>query len=135
MVIWQKGIAFVEEIYQVTKAFPRDEQFGLIVQMRRAAVSVPCNIAEGFRRKHFKEYRQFLSIALGSLGEIETQLDVARRLGYIAPACYNELLFKNEEICKMTQALLKKINIAANSKLISQNSKLETHDSQLKTDN
>jgi len=73
MRIWQKGIEVVKDIYAVTKKFPNDELYGLTSQMRRSAVSIPSNIAEGFRRYHNKEYRQFLYIAMGSCAELETR--------------------------------------------------------------
>jgi len=81
--IWQRGIDFVSRIYQATKRFPRDEEYGLKSQMRRAAVSYPSNIAEGAARSSKKEYIRFLYVALGSLSELETQLLIAERLGYI----------------------------------------------------
>jgi four helix bundle protein len=80
--IWRNSMALVEEVYSITKAFPSDEKFGLISQMRRAAVSVPSNIAEGAARGGFKEYIHFLYISLGSLSELETQLILAQRIGY-----------------------------------------------------
>jgi len=72
----------VEEIYGLTRGFPREETFALTAQMRRAAVSIPSNIAEGHARRHTKEYMNHLSIALGSLAELQTQIEIARRLGY-----------------------------------------------------
>jgi four helix bundle protein len=78
----------VECIYRVTQSFPRQELYGLTSQLRRAAVSIPANIAEGQSRQHLKEYLNFLSIAQGSVGELETELEVAGRLNYIEP---NEL--------------------------------------------
>ena len=73
--IWQIGIEVVKDIYILTKKFPKEELYGLISQMRRSAISIPSNIAEGFRRYHNKEYKQFLYIALGSCAELETQND------------------------------------------------------------
>jgi four helix bundle protein len=81
LLVWQKGIALVVEIYQLTRAFPADERFGLTAQMRRAAVSVPSNIAEGHARRTTGECIQFISIAEGSLAELDTQLVIAIRLG------------------------------------------------------
>ncbi len=78
--IWQKGIETVKDIYILTKRFPKEELYGLTSQMRRSAVSIPSNIAEGFRRYHNKEYRQFLYIALGSCAELETQIIIAYEL-------------------------------------------------------
>jgi four helix bundle protein len=84
LLVWQKGIELVKEIYKLTKPFPNDERFGLISQMRRAAVSIPSNIAEGQARHTTKEFIQFLSHAEGSLAELETQIVVSSELGYCA---------------------------------------------------
>lgn len=84
--IWQRGIELVVHIYQATKAFPKDEEYGLKSQMRRAAVSHPSNIAEGAARSTTREYVHFLRIALASLSELETQLFIAERLGYLDAA-------------------------------------------------
>ncbi|MEN6426645.1 MAG: four helix bundle protein [Phycisphaerales bacterium] len=81
--IWQRGIELVAQIYQATRTFPRDEEYGLKSQMRRAAVSYPSNIAEGAARASRREYTQFLHISLGSLSELETQVIIAERLGYL----------------------------------------------------
>lgn len=80
---WQKAMDLVEGIYRLTRTFPDDEKYGLISQMRRAAVSIPSNIAEGAARNGNREFVQYLYIALGSLSEIETQLDIARRLHFV----------------------------------------------------
>jgi four helix bundle protein len=81
--VWQKSMDLVEEIYRLTRGFPKEEQFGLTSQIRRAAVSVPANIAEGYGRKHRKEYLNHLSMANGSLLEAETHLQIAVRLEYL----------------------------------------------------
>jgi len=81
--VYQKSMDLVVEIYNITKSFPLDEKFGLISQLRRASVSIPSNIAEGAARKNTKEYIQFLYHSLGSAAEIETQLDLSKRLGFI----------------------------------------------------
>ena len=81
--IWQEGIALVDSVYRLTTSLPSGETYGLTSQMRRAAVSVPANIAEGYARKHKAELRQFLYIALGSLAELETLGVVAQRQGFI----------------------------------------------------
>ena len=80
---WKEAMALVKVVYEVTQTFPKDEMFGLIAQMRRAAVSVPSNLAEGAARTGQKEFAQFLSIARGSLSELETQLLIAVELGYV----------------------------------------------------
>ena len=80
LVVWQKSVDFVEVVYRLTQEFPGDERFGLTSQLRRAAVSIPSNIAEGAARKSKLEFAQFISIALGSAAEVETQVEIARRL-------------------------------------------------------
>lgn len=82
--VWKRAIDLVEDVYSLTAKFPANEQFGLVSQMRRAAVSIPSNIAEGQGRKNPKEFIQFLYIAKGSLAEIETQLIICERLGLIS---------------------------------------------------
>ena len=79
---WQKAIALVTDVYQVTASFPKEEVFALTNQMRRAAISIPSNIAEGAARNSDKEFLQFLGVARGSLSELETQVLISRNLGY-----------------------------------------------------
>jgi four helix bundle protein len=81
---WQAAVELVESVYQVTAAFPREEAFGLTSQMRRAAVSIPANIAEGAARNSTKQLLHFLTVASGSLSETDTHLEVAGRLGYLS---------------------------------------------------
>jgi len=83
LVAWQKAMSLVEEVYKITKGFPKEELYGLVSQLRRAAISVPSNIAEGHSRNGSREFVHHLSIAHGSLSEVETQVEIARRLGYI----------------------------------------------------
>lgn len=83
MAIWQDAMTLVELVYQATGAFPAEERFGLVSQMRRAAVSVPCNIAEGAARGSDREFIRYLYIARGSLAEVETQMLIAGQLGYL----------------------------------------------------
>jgi len=80
--VWQAGMEVVEDVYRLTKQFPQHERYALANQMQRAAVSVPSNIAEGYTRDHRREYLQFLSVAQSSLAELDTQLEIAGRLGY-----------------------------------------------------
>lgn len=105
--IWKLGIEVVEDIYKITKAFGKDELYGLTPQMRRCAVSIPSNIAEGFARKHNREYKQFLYIALGSCSELETQVEITVRLGYIAESKKKDLLEKINHVTRMIMNLLK----------------------------
>jgi four helix bundle protein len=81
--IWKRGIEFVEGVYKVTTNFPKEETYGLVSQIRRAGISYPSNIAEGAARFSKKEFIQFLYISLGSLSEVETQLIIAEKLGYL----------------------------------------------------
>ncbi len=83
LIVWQKSYQLVIEIYQITKGFPKEELYGLVQQIRRSAVSIPSNIAEGYGRQFQKEYKQFLSISYGSLCELETQYLIAVDLKYI----------------------------------------------------
>jgi four helix bundle protein len=107
--IWQKGIELVKEAYELSKAFPKEEQYGLSAQMRRAAVSVPSNIAEGFRRRHAKEYKQFLNIALGSCAELETQLVIAKELNYIGDISLQRILEIVDHLSAMIVSLSKRL--------------------------
>ncbi|MGN0854737.1 MAG: four helix bundle protein [Kiritimatiellia bacterium] len=84
LIVWQKGMELVEEVYRLIKAFPADERFRLGAQLSRAVVSVPSNIAEGYGRGSSSDYAHFLSIARSSLYEVETQLEIALRLGYLS---------------------------------------------------
>lgn len=81
--IWQQGLDLVEVVYKITSAFPASELYGLSMQMRRASVSIPSNIAEGAARQGEKEFIQFLYVALGSLSELETQCIISKRLGFL----------------------------------------------------
>ena len=81
--VWKLGIVLVEDIYKITKLFPNDELYGMVSQMRRASVSIPSNIAEGYARDSKKELIHYLYISLGSLSELETQLIISTNLGYI----------------------------------------------------
>ena len=107
--IWKKGIEIVSDIYILTKRFPKEELYGLTSQLRRSAISIPSNIAEGFRRYHNKEYKQFLYIALGSCAELETQIAIAKNLKYITEEKEIELTEKLDHICRMTSNLIKKL--------------------------
>ncbi len=108
--IWKRSVAFVENIYGTTKGFPKDELYGLTSQLRKAAVSIPSNIAEGFNRFHNKEYKQFLHISLGSCAEVTTQLIIASKLNYVKKEQSKILLNEIDEISKMTMGLIKKLN-------------------------
>ncbi|MCP4455355.1 MAG: four helix bundle protein, partial [Planctomycetes bacterium] len=94
--VWQKAMGLVELCYACTKSFPSEERYGLTDQIRRAAVSIPSNIAEGQTRQHRKEFLQFLSIAQGSLAELETQIQIAERLHYAHADTVREVLTKSD---------------------------------------
>ena len=81
--VWQNGMDLVEDVYKITTIFPKEEKYGLTLQVKRCAVSIPSNIAEGFMRQSTKEYIQFLYISLGSLGELDTQMEIAVRLSFM----------------------------------------------------
>jgi four helix bundle protein len=106
---WQKAIELVVDIYSCTRVFPREELYGLAGQLRRAAVSVPSNIAEGKGRRTDREFLLFLHHARGSVFEVETQLTIAGRLGYISETELGELDNSAGEIAKMLNGLIKAI--------------------------
>jgi len=110
LLIWQKGIELVKEIYRLTKIFPKEEIYALCGQLRRSAVSVPSNIAEGQARQHTGEFKQFLFVALGSLAELDTQLVVANILGYLTSKELDKMSERIEELRKMTRGLISKLN-------------------------
>ncbi len=107
--IWKSGILLVKEIYAMTEKFPKHETYGLTSQMRRSAISIPSNVAEGFKRYHNKEYRQFLYVTLGSCAELETQVTIARELKYIQIEKEAGLLEQLDHIGRMITNLLKKL--------------------------
>jgi len=104
--VWKKSIDLVAYIYELTSKFPKSEQFGLSDQMRRAAISIPSNIAEGAARQSEREFCQFLHIALGSLAELETQAIIAQRLGYFV-AGYEDFDTRAQDIGRMISGLIK----------------------------
>ena len=103
--VWQKAMDLTVEIYSPVNKFPREENYALSDQMRRSAVSIPSNIAEGQGRNSAKEFVNFLSIALGSLWELETQIEISERLHYIDSGQKNKVYEQTEEIGKMLNAL------------------------------
>lgn len=108
--VWKKSIDFVTTMYSVTKLYPKDELFGLVSQMRRAAVSIPSNIAEGASRKGKLEFKHFLYIALASSAELETHLIISLNLNYISKVEQAKLIEELNTISKMLQGLIKSIN-------------------------
>ena len=107
LITWQKAMDLVAGVYQVTKGFPREEAYGLSSQLRRAAVSIPSNIAEGQGRRSTKEFQHFLGVAYGSLQEVETQIILATRLGYCRSAQESQLLEQAAEVGKLINGLIK----------------------------
>ena len=100
----------VEHVYRATASFPTHEKYGLSSQMQRAAVSVPSNVAEGYRRQYRKEYLQHLSIAHGSLAELDTQLEIARRLEYLAAGDHDEIDSLMQSLGKQLYALTRRLS-------------------------
>ena len=107
--IWKLGKEIVVDVYKVTSRFPKEELYGLVTQMRRAAVSIPSNIAEGFARFHNKEYRQFLFVALGSCAELKTQTEVSFDLAFLNKEIRDQLLEKLDHESRMLRNLIKKL--------------------------
>ena len=106
LVAWQKAMDFVAEIYRVTQRFPKEELYGITSQLRRAAVSIPSNIAEGQGRNTTGEFRQFLGQARGSLSETETQILLSERLRYLEQEAANSLLEQAAEVGRILNGLL-----------------------------
>lgn len=112
LVVWQKSMLLAKKVYQQISLLPSDEKYALADQMKRAAISIPSNIAEGEARKSKKEFIQFLSFANGSRAELETQLLLCCEIGYLTRYQIEELMMMCEEISKMIYALIKKLRSA-----------------------
>ena len=110
LLVWQKGMAFVTNVYSLTRDFPQQEMFGLTMQVRRSATSIPMNIAEGFARRSTRDYLRFLRIASGSLYESQTQIEIARNLDFLSNDSYRRLLIASEEIERMLAGLIRKLD-------------------------
>ena len=109
LIVWQKSVNLSLIIYKLTKSFSKEEIYGLTSQMRRCAVSIPSNIAEGSERRTSGEFKQFLGMAKGSAAELETQLFISRELGYIKKDQYDEIYNLIQEVLKMLGTLMQKI--------------------------
>ena len=107
--VWQIAMTLVEDVYHLTTTFPVQERFGLTSQLRRAAVSVPSNIGEGKRRKRQKAFAHHLDIALGSQGELEVQLEIAKRVGFLKKKDHMRLQEQTEEVGRMLNGLISSI--------------------------
>lgn len=110
LLIWQKAMDLTVIVYQFTEKFPRSELYNLVSQMRRAAISVCSNIAEGFVRKYPREFKQFLSVSLGSLAELETQLMLAFRLGFITDTEQDAVLNQTVHLGRMITKFRQLVN-------------------------
>lgn len=109
LIVWQKAMELAKEVYVVTQSFPVDERFGLTSQVRRAAVSIASNIAEGQGRSSTGEFRQFLGHARGSLYEVETQLQLAADLGFINEILHKSVVSRSSEVAKLLNGLIRSL--------------------------
>ncbi len=109
LIVWQKAMDLCGKVYLVTQDYPKIEIYGLTSQSRRCSVSIPSNIAEGYQRGHKAEYIQFLCIAFGSGAELETQLLIALRVGYLKQEKFNELNTILSEVMKMLNSMINKL--------------------------
>jgi len=110
LIVWQKAIVLVTEVYSISKTFPNEEKFGIVNQLNRAVVSIPSNIAEGWGRESSKNYLQFLRISRGSLMEVETLIIISRNLNYIDAENFKLISDKIEETGKILQGIIKSIS-------------------------
>jgi four helix bundle protein len=109
ILVWQKSISLVTKIYKATSTFPKEEMFGLTSQIRRSSVSIPSNIAEGSGRESSKDFTRFLYISLGSIFEMQTQLEIAKNIIYINEEEFNLLYEDSREIERMLVSLIRKL--------------------------
>jgi four helix bundle protein len=107
--VWQESMRLVEDVYRITRRFPSDERFGLTSQIRRAAISIASNIGEGGRRKRRKAHLNHLDIALGSQGEVEVQLEIARRLIYISDVEHKKIDERVARVGRMLNGLIESL--------------------------
>ena len=113
LIVWQKAMSLVEEIYRLVKLLPKEETYALSDQMRRAAVSIPSNIAEGHGRNSDREFLRFLSIAQGSRAEIDTQIEICIRLNYISQEQAITAKCLSDEVGKMLHTMIKKLSTSS----------------------
>lgn len=111
LIAYQKAFQLSLEVYRVTKSFPQAELYGIVSQMRRSAVSIPSNIAEGYRRGHRKEYTQFLHIAHGSCGELETLLSISKELQYLKEEDFVKLHKDQDDVSRLLQRLISSLTL------------------------
>jgi four helix bundle protein len=112
LIVWQRAIQLVVAVYEVTEKFPKEEIYGLVSQMRRAAISIPSNIAEGRLRGHRREFCQFLLMAFGSGGELETQVEIAKHLSKTMFFDYTKVQELLTEVMKIPNAIINKLRIS-----------------------
>ncbi|MEO8434652.1 MAG: four helix bundle protein [Pyrinomonadaceae bacterium] len=109
LIAWRKSMDLVERVYEISRRFPREEIHGLTSQVRRAAVSVPSNIAEGAAGRSVVQFRNYLSVAMGSLNELETQLEISLRIGYLDPSAFEDAEALVDECLALTYGLRKSL--------------------------
>ena len=109
LIVWQKAMDFVKEVYRYTKDFPKEESYGLTMQVRRSSVSIPSNIAEGYGRRSTGDYQRFLQIAMGSVFEAQTQIEISFNLGYMSKDSFEKIYESSREIERMLSSLCEKI--------------------------
>ena len=109
LIIWQKSMALITKIYYSTNNFPKEEIFGLTSQIRRSSISIPSNIAEGYGRESDKDFLRFLNISIGSLFEMQTQLEIAKNITYLNEQEFNNLYEDSREVERMLVSFIKKL--------------------------
>ena len=113
MIVWQKSVDLVTMIYFKTRSFPNEELYGLTNQIRRAAISIPSNIAEGFGRNSKNDFKRFLQIAMGSIFELQTQLEIAKNLQFLSDDNYKKVFDATREIEAMLTSLIRKLRLSS----------------------
>ncbi|MGH7559598.1 MAG: four helix bundle protein [Gemmatimonadales bacterium] len=109
LIVWSKAMDLVVMVYRLTELLPRTEQFGLVVQMRKAAISIPSNLSEGHERRSRGDYRRHVSIAIGSLAELETQAELLSRLGYVGAVEIERVQLQMAEVGRMLGGLFRRL--------------------------
>ena len=109
LLVWQKAMSLVTEVYSISQSFPSSEIYGLTSQLRRCAVSIPSNIAEGYGRHSTADYKRFLHIAVGSLFELQTQMEIAHNLNYTSKDIFEAIFERTKELDRMLLSLINKI--------------------------
>lgn len=109
LLVWQKSMNFVTEIYKASKSFPQEENFGLTSQIRRSSISIPSNISEGYGREGLNDYLRFLNIAMSSLFELQTQIEIAYNLEYIKKDEFEKLYEMSREIERMLSSFIRSL--------------------------